>query len=190
MEREKILKLTENILKENKQNRELDMIKTIKKYGLKVGQGLLKNGVGAVLYSEYKEDKEKEINKSILVHPNQEFNEKIFLLAYLLGKFLIEKKDKVYACRINDIIEIYQDNDYSYFAKNLLMPNEEVINFVKVSKTIIETTTEKLDKYQVAKLISNKYKVPEIIALQRLEEIAEIQNLLEPEKTNKGLRIR
>lgn len=171
MEKKQIKQLTKEILKENNitTKEQIDTIKISEKNGLKVGSCIMKStDIGALIYSEYKKHKKIEVNKSIAVAYDQKFEVKRLIIAYLLGMFFLEKTEnqKIFAAKIEDENQLYENTKSAYFARNLLVPEEMLLE--SMSKLRKE---QNIDISDICTILSKEYNVPFITIVQRLEEL-------------------
>ena len=175
MEKEQIKQLTKEILKENNitTKEQIDTIKISEKNGLKVGNCIMKSpDIGALIYSEYKKHKKIEVNKSIVVAYNQKFEVKRLIIAYLLGIFFLEKreKQKIIAAKIVDEDQLYKNTKSTYFARNLLVPEEMLL------ESITKLKEQNIDISDTCTILSKEYNVPFLTIVQRLEDLNMIKH--------------
>lgn len=186
MEKQQIKQITKEILKENNitTKEQIDTIKISEKNGLKVGNCIMKStDIGALIYSEYKKHKKIEVNKSIAVAYDQKFEVKRLIIAYLLGMFFLEKTEnqKIFAAEIEDENQLYENTKSAYFARNLLVPEEMLLE--SMSKLRIE---QNIDISDTCTILSKEYNVPFITIVQRLEEL----NMIKRNEPKAKVRVR
>lgn len=174
--KEEINKLAEKTLGYLKYDGHIDIVKIANNLGFVVG--LVRTDMKAFILVD-KKDKNilnQKSNKVIGVSYKLEIEEKIYLVAYELGNFLLNKGNvSKFAHTITDEKIIYNNDDNNYFVNSLLMPKERFI------KDVENLSKEYRNPSEICEILQRIYNVPTLIILKRIEELEETKNIFKLE---------
>ena len=172
MEKGLIIEKANEILTKYGFKRPVDVVQLAESMGFVVGNAKMKKEEdGFILVNnDTQEILGVKTQKLIGVNRERDLFTKRFIIAHELGHYILHSKNKsIFAQREQTHGRTSEENDVDFFAACLLMPEED---FVKTASSI-RCTYDEIDDYQLAKILSEQFKVPQLSAFRRLEETKE-----------------